>query len=107
MIARVWVGQTRAEDREAYERYVEETGMAGYRSTPGNLGAYLLVRDEGDRSEFLTLSFWDSWESIRAFAGDDPQRARYYEEDRRFLLSFPETVRHFEVRSPRPNSGEG
>jgi heme-degrading monooxygenase HmoA len=98
-IARIWIGHTRREDRKAYERYIEETGIAGYRSTPGNQGAFLMVRDLPERTEFLTLSFWDSWASVQSFAGDDPERARYYPEDRRFLLSFPEKVRHFEVRS--------
>lgn len=98
-IARVWVGHTRLEDRSAYERYLEETGMSGYRSAVGNRGAFLLVRDLDDHTEFVTLSFWDSWESIRAFAGSDPTRARYYEEDRRFLLSMPDTVDHYEIRS--------
>ena len=99
MIARMWVGEVRPGDRDAYQRYVEETGLAGYRATPGNRGAKLLARDLDDRCEFTCLSFWDSWESIRAFAGPDPEIARYYPDDERFLLSFPRTVRHFEVLS--------
>lgn len=98
-IARIWIGHTRHEHREEYAGYVQRTGIAGYRSTHGNRGAYLLVRDLPDRTEFLTLSFWDSWEAIRAFAGEDPERARYYAEDERYLLDFPDTVRHYEARS--------
>jgi heme-degrading monooxygenase HmoA len=99
-VARIWIGHTRPEDREEYVRYLEKSGMAEYRATPGNLGAWLLVREVEGRAEFLTLSFWDSWESIRRFAGPDPERARYFPDDERYLLEFPETVRHFEVRLP-------
>jgi heme-degrading monooxygenase HmoA len=40
------------------------------RADPGNRGAWMLRRDQGDRTEFLTLSLWDSVDAIRAFAGD-------------------------------------
>ena len=39
MIARIWRGATRREDRAAYADYVARTGLTGYRSTPGNHGA--------------------------------------------------------------------
>ena len=65
MIARIWRGATRREDRAAYADYVARTGLTGYRSTPGNRGAYILQRDVGDRTEIITLSFWDSRFFIR------------------------------------------
>ena len=73
MVARTWRGWTRREDADEYVAYIEDTGMRQYRETPGNRGAWILRRDEGDRTEFTTLSFWDSLESIRGFAG---RRAR-------------------------------
>jgi hypothetical protein len=39
----------------------------------------------------------DSWEAIKAFAGEDPGIARYYPEDDAFLLEKPERVEHYEV----------
>lgn len=97
MIARIWTGQTRAGDAEAYAGYLERTGFVDYRTTPGNRGLIALRRVEGDRATFTLITLWDSTESIRAFAGDDPERARYYEEDERFLLSLPERVTHYVV----------
>jgi hypothetical protein len=35
MIARIWRGAVRHEDRDAYAAYIGETGLAGYRETPG------------------------------------------------------------------------
>jgi heme-degrading monooxygenase HmoA len=97
MIVRIWRGTTRPEDAERYARYVTETGIAHYLETPGNLGAHLLQRDLGDRVETVTLTFWESLDAIRAFAGDDPTVARYYPEDDAFLLDRPERVEHYDV----------
>jgi hypothetical protein len=43
------------------------------------------------------MSLWDSLEAIRAFAGDDVERARYYPEDASYLLELEPTVAHYEV----------
>lgn len=48
MIARIWRGAVRAEDAHAYAAYVQRTGIGGYQRTPGNRGAWLLWRIEGD-----------------------------------------------------------
>ena len=99
MIARMWRGWVRTEDRGVYADYVEETGMAEYRRTPGNHGAHMLLRDLDDgRTEIVTLSFWESREVISGFAGDDISRAVFYPEDDRFLVDREETVTHFEVQ---------
>jgi heme-degrading monooxygenase HmoA len=97
MIARTWRGWTRAEDADEYVRYPLRTGIEEYRGTPGNRGAYILRRRDGDRTEFVTLSFWDSTEAVRAFAGDEVERAVFYPEDDRFLIDRETTASHFEV----------
>jgi heme-degrading monooxygenase HmoA len=98
MIARIWRGRVRSEDRAAYVDYIERTGMAEYRSTPGNQGAWMLARDLGDhRTEIVTLSFWSSRDAIRGFAGDDIERAVFYPEDDRYLVDRETTVTHYEV----------
>ena len=57
----------------------------------------MLRRDDGDRTEFLTFSLWESLDAIRAFAGDDIETAVYYPEDDRFLIERDSTVKHYEV----------
>lgn len=99
MIARIWRGATAAQDAAEYVSYVEQTGLAEYRSTPGNLGAHVLWRIVGDKAEFVTLSFWDSREAIEAFAGADIEQAVFYPEDDRYLLDRDLTVTHFEAFS--------
>ncbi len=51
MITRTWRGWTRPEDTEAYANYILETGITEYKATPGNQGAYLISRPDGDRTE--------------------------------------------------------
>ena len=102
MIARTWRGETAAGDADAYVAYLETTGLLDYRATPGNRGAYLLRRDQGDSTEFVTLSFWDDLASIAAFAGEDIDVAVFYPEDDRFLTARDLTAIHYEVASPQP-----
>jgi heme-degrading monooxygenase HmoA len=98
VIARTWRGWVRTEDRAAYVDYIERTGMAEYRSTPGNQGAWMLARDLPDgRTEIVTLSFWATAEAIRGFAGEDIGRAVFYPEDDRYLVDRETTVTHYEV----------
>jgi heme-degrading monooxygenase HmoA len=97
MIARIWRGVVRREDRDAYADYVRETGFRQYGETPGNRGAWMLLRDEGDRTEIITFSLWESVEAIRAFAGDDIEAAVYYPEDERYLVERVDKVFHYEV----------
>jgi heme-degrading monooxygenase HmoA len=97
VIARIWRGATRIADGDAYAQYMNGTGIAGYRNTPGNRAAVMLRRNVGDRSEFLMLSLWDSMEAVVSFAGDEPETAVFYPEDDRFLIDRELTVSHYEV----------
>ena len=96
-ILREWRGELRRELAGEYIAYMRDTGLADYRATPGNLGALIAVRDlDDERVEVITLSWWPSMDAIRGFAGDDVERAVYYPEDDRFLLTKPEKVQHYE-----------
>lgn len=99
MIARIWSGKVRREDGDAYVAYIHETGIAEYKATPGNQGAWLLRRDVGDLAEIITFSLWDSLDAVRGFAGDDVEKAVFYPEDDRYLVERDLTVRHYEVDS--------
>ena len=97
MIVRIWHGVTAATRADEYLGYLRATGVPAYQETEGNRGVYVLRRVEGDRAHFLTVSFWESIEAIKGFAGSNPEKARYYPEDGEFLLDFEPTVEHCEV----------
>ena len=97
MIARTWTGAVLRADADAYADYIRATGFAEYGQTPGNRGAWMLRRDDGDRTEFITLSLWDSVDAIKAFAGEDIEAAVLYPEDERYLIDGESSVTHYEV----------
>ncbi len=97
MVARHWRGWTRSEDAARYAGYLEETGVLELRATPGNLGVQVWRRGEGERSEFVVVSFWESREAIRAFAGEEIETARFYPRDDAFLVEREETCTHYDV----------
>jgi heme-degrading monooxygenase HmoA len=101
MIARIWTGAVRRADSDAYAEYMLETGVAAYQATPGNRGVWMLRRDVDDRTEFTMLTLWDSYDAIKAFAGDDYETAVFYPEDERFLIECDVRVRHYEVAAIR------
>ena len=97
MIVRMWHGRTEARKAADYARFLQERAVPDYRGTPGNLAVYLLQRDEGEVTHFITLTHWQSMAAIAAFAGDDVERAKYYPEDADYLLEYEPTVVHYAV----------
>jgi heme-degrading monooxygenase HmoA len=88
MIARFWHGRTKTADADVYRQYVKDSGIKGLTTTPGNMGAQIWQQPEGDITHIWVVSWWKDYESIKAFAGNDIAVARYYEEDKKYLLEF-------------------
>lgn len=107
MIARTWHGVVPEAKAERYHEYLKATGIPDYRKTPGNRGVYVFRRTEGNLTHFLLLTVWDSVDDIKAFAGDDIERARYYPEDEEYLLELEPEVTHYEVLEQHLDDMEG
>jgi heme-degrading monooxygenase HmoA len=99
VIARLWHGRVRFARADAYAAFLAERAIPDYRSVIGNLGVRILRRDAEDAVHFVTLSFWESEDAIRAFAGDDLLKAKYYPEDADYLLEYEPQVVHYVVVS--------
>ncbi len=97
MIARMWHGRTLAEKADDYLEYVKKTGINEYRSVEGNRGQYILRKIDGDVADFTVLSFWESMDAVRAFAGPEPEKPVYYPEDEGYLLELEDKVEHYDV----------
>ena len=102
MIARMWHGRVPAQKARAYREFVTARAIPDYQSVPGNLSVHILERQEGEVTHFVTLSFWTDLDSIRGFAGENVEAAKYYPEDRDFLLEFEPTVSHYTVVASVP-----
>jgi len=96
MIARIWRGWTRPDASEAYAEGLRER-IKGQSSMPGKIGSILLSQQSGKRCEFVTISFWETLEAIRALGGDPIEQAVFFPLDERYLIDRETTVRHFEV----------
>ena len=97
MIARSWRGTTAAARAQDYLGYLRRTGVADIRATSGNRGVQVLMRTRDARTDFTVMSYWDSLDAVKAFAGDEPEVARFYPEDDDYLIDRELTVEHHEV----------
>jgi len=99
MIMRTWRGAVRPEEAEEYLQHQRDTGVRDYRETSGNLGVLVLRRPRGDLIEVTTVSLWTSMDAVKAFAGDDPEQAKFYPGDEDLLAEKDLHADHFEVVS--------
>ncbi len=97
MIARIWHGRTRASDYEAYTDFLRQRAIPDYQGTEGFVRLSFLRRLEGEVAHFTLITWWESLEVIRNFAGEALEKAKYYPEDQQYLLEFEEQVVHHEV----------
>jgi hypothetical protein len=97
MIVRMWHGRVAAAKARAYRDFLNVRAIPDYRSVPGNVSVHILERADGDVVHFVTMTFWENLDVIRRFAGADVETAKYYPEDRDFLLEFEPTVVHYEI----------
>jgi heme-degrading monooxygenase HmoA len=99
VVTRIWHGAVPAAKADDYLDLMRSVGLPDYRSTPGNLGAWVLRRREADLAHFLMVTQWESIEAVKAFAGDDVERAKYYDFDADFLVELEPIVHHWETFS--------
>jgi heme-degrading monooxygenase HmoA len=101
VIARVWHGKTPREKADAYEKYLSGA-ITKFPSIAGNLGYQLMRIDggpDGEKyTEFQVVSYWDSLDSIHAYAGADIRRTHDLPRDHEFLVDMEPYVRNYELR---------
>jgi len=100
MICRVWHGWTRPEQADDYERLLRDQIFPGIaaRRIEGYLGIDLLRRDGRSETEFVTMMWFDSLDSVIGFAGPDYEVAVVPPPARALLSRFDERSVHYEVR---------
>jgi heme-degrading monooxygenase HmoA len=97
MIMRTWRGAVRPEDAQEYLDHQARTGVREYREIPGNLGVLVIRRDQGELIEVTTVSLWTSMDAVKAFAGEEPERAKFYPGDDALLAEADNHADHYEV----------
>ena len=100
MISRIWHGWTTPENAYTYENLLKTEifpgiaakGISGYR------GIQLLKRPLEDEVEFITIMWFESWDAVKQFAGEDYEKAYVPPKPREVLSRFDERSQHYEIR---------
>lgn len=96
-IARIWRGHVRSSQADAYQKYLDDEGIQKLRRIPGNAGAQMFRRDEGDTTEFVVISYWKKAADIRNFTGPDWEKVKPLPDDPKYLVPPEATVTHYEI----------
>lgn len=97
-VARVWRGRVPAARGDEYDAYLRE-GISKFPTIPRNRGVQMFRRELADgTTEFVVISYWDSRDDIRAYAGEDIEKVRDLPRDHEFLIEREPTVRHYDIR---------
>ncbi len=104
MIAREWKCLCPRRFREGFLEHLARTGIREAQATPGYLGHQVLERlaescptARSASVEIGIVTYWETWEAVHVFAGNDPERAVLYPGDERFEIIPDKHVRHYEV----------
>jgi heme-degrading monooxygenase HmoA len=97
VITRVWRGWAPADRAHEYERHYRSEVLPVLRGVAGFQGARLLGRTTGDETEFVSLTFFDDLDAVRAFAGPDHEAAVVADDAREVLVRFDDRVGHDET----------
>jgi hypothetical protein len=101
MILRVWHGWASPENADEFEQVLREEIVPGIaaKTIPGYYGLDLLRKDDGELVQFTTQMWFASIEAVKAFAGDDYEKAVIHPDGGRLLKEYDQTSAHHEVRS--------
>ena len=100
MIGRIWHGWTAPEDADTYENLLKTEIFPGIASknVPGYRGIQLFRRPLSGEVEFITIMWFDSWDAVKQFAGEDYETAYVPPKAREVLSRFDERSQHYEIR---------
>ena len=105
MIARVWRGWTRPHDADAYAEFLSDELFPAVAARVGGFrGADVLYRlASGAETEFLVITFFESLDDVRSFAGDRIEVPVIEPEAERLLVRGDDRVAHYDclTRNPR------
>lgn len=97
MIARHWKGICKPEEADNYIEHLQQDTFHKLRDIDGFLYAAILQRDVPQGIEFLIVTHWQAMESIREFAGDNPQQAVVPELVQAMMVEYDPEVTHYEI----------
>lgn len=97
MIARMWQGSAFPEKADEYVRHLEMSVLPELRQIDGFQGVQLMRQDSAEAVEFIVLTFWESMDAVRKFAGEDAEVAVVAPAAKLLFREYDPKVKHFEV----------
>ena len=97
MLARYFTATASPENAPRYYAFFRDTLTPQLKQLPGHRGALVMSHARVDIVEILVLTFWDSAEAIRGFAGETPDVAVVEPEAREILASFDTHITTYTV----------
>ena len=96
-VMRLWHGKVAIDKADEYEKFMITKAAPDYSSVDGLLKLYFQRKNENTIAHFLLVTIWDSLDSVKKFAGDNPEIAKYYPEDDAFLLEKEKHVSLYQI----------
>jgi heme-degrading monooxygenase HmoA len=97
MIERVWSARTTRDGAVKYAEYFRRVVVPELAAIAGYRGARLMEREQDGGIEVVVVTRWHSLDAIRAFAGDELDRAVVHEAAAALFSDYDRKVRHFGV----------
>ena len=101
MIGRMWHGWTTPQNADKYEKLLKEEIFSGIaeKEVSGYKGIQLFRRTlDNDEVEYVTIMWFDSWDAVKQFAGEDYEQAYVPAAAQEVLARFDERSQHYEIR---------
>jgi heme-degrading monooxygenase HmoA len=102
MISRIWHGYTTKENADKYESLLQKEIFVGIakRNIEGYMGIQLLRRElPPSETEFITIMWFDSLDSVKKFAGEDYEKAVVPGTAQQVLSRYDKTSAHYIVKT--------
>jgi heme-degrading monooxygenase HmoA len=97
MIARIWKARATPARAGEYAAYFQSTVVPELKDIRGYRRATLLQAERGGIVDITVITWWESLEAIRAFAGEAVETAVVHDSAARMLVDFDRAVTHHTV----------
>jgi hypothetical protein len=97
MYAREWKCTCPLVQKAGFIQYLYETGVKETAATAGFRGAQIFERELENVVEITLITYWETLESIHAFAGEDISVAKLYPDDAQYQIVPDTEVKHYHV----------
>ena len=96
MITRNWTGVVKPERTNDYIAHLQNDTFKKLAAIKGFVNAAILQRVVTDGTEFLVVTWWDTMDAIREFAGEAADIAVVPPVAQEMLVRYDPIVRHYE-----------